>query len=205
MYKYPHSGVEIYLLNGFEFSESKLGQTVRFRDLNGLHHAVAIELVSDPQPLCGGDFRFLRKELDMSQRRIAEMLQCSEPTVSNWERGTVEIDFLAQMAIRQLVADSLGVKTQPLRARLEQAARSNKSSRSALFFEFDGREWARADRPVRTEVMTVSLASIQADFSGVQAFASHQQTTEELYDRCINLDFLPAVRAQPIVRKLEAA
>ncbi|MBM3451491.1 MAG: helix-turn-helix domain-containing protein, partial [Armatimonadetes bacterium] len=45
---------------------------------------------ADPVRLTGAELRFLRRELNLSQRRLAELLGVEEQTVSLWElRGMV--------------------------------------------------------------------------------------------------------------------
>lgn len=201
MYRYPTSGVEILLLSGYEVKETRHGKSVRFSDLNGLHRAVSIALVDDPRPLSGGEFRFLRKELDFSQQALAEMLHRSEATISLWERGN-DVDFLAQVALRQLVAERLRLKTTPLRDRLVHAARNASGARPPMFFEFDGADWSRADRAVKTEIVRYRMPVIDLTTSAfAEAWTGVIRNSNE---QRMNLQFAQQDFSRPSVRFCEA-
>ncbi|HKJ10468.1 MAG TPA: helix-turn-helix domain-containing protein [Gammaproteobacteria bacterium] len=87
MYHYTGCGLRnVYLKNGYKVRETAYGKTVAVEDLDGLHQAIACDLINYKPKLTGTEFRFLRKELGMSQKRLAELLSSTEQSVSLWER-----------------------------------------------------------------------------------------------------------------------
>ena len=86
MYHYTESGLRnIWLVNGYVVKRTSYGKTVSIRDLEGLHRYIGSALASQPR-LSGPELRFLRKEMGMSQRELAELVGTSEQNVSLWER-----------------------------------------------------------------------------------------------------------------------
>jgi DNA-binding transcriptional regulator YiaG len=87
MYHYIECGLDnVWLVNGFHIEEIDGGEFVSFDDADELHQVIGRSLVEKPA-LTGGEVRFLRKELGMSQRMLSEFLGTTEQTVSLWERG----------------------------------------------------------------------------------------------------------------------
>ena len=86
MYHYTESGLRnIWLMNGYVVKRTPYGETISIRDLEGLHRYVGSVIARQPG-LSGPELRFLRKELGMSQRELAEFVGTSEQNVSLWER-----------------------------------------------------------------------------------------------------------------------
>lgn len=83
MYKYTESGLKnVWLANGYR----ERGDAVSIEDSDGLHKAIGRSLARKPN-LSGPEFRYLRKELGLSQARIASLLKVTEDAVSLWERN----------------------------------------------------------------------------------------------------------------------
>jgi DNA-binding transcriptional regulator YiaG len=87
-YHYEDSGLDnIYLENGFTIHETPYGQGVSIEDTAGLHKAIGLWVVSLPKPLNGAELRFLRIEMDMTQRHLATVLGTTEQTLRLWEKN----------------------------------------------------------------------------------------------------------------------
>ncbi len=81
-YHYTESGLDvIYLVNGFEMDGGRL----KIHDIDGLHRAIGRWLVSTRKELSGGEIRFLRHELELSQVALSALLGVTERTVIRWE------------------------------------------------------------------------------------------------------------------------
>lgn len=110
-YHYTESGLDdIYLASGFEIHDGKL----RIHDIEGLHRAISRWLLSTRKRLSGGEFRFLRHELEMSQAALASLLGVTERTVIRWESGRKERNIrnpAAERALRLLYLDKDSGKT----------------------------------------------------------------------------------------------
>lgn len=87
MYHYTECGLRnIYLKNGYCIRKTPYGETVSIDNMQGLHNVIACVLIYYKPKLTGSELRFLRNELLMSQKRLAELLSTSEQTLSLWER-----------------------------------------------------------------------------------------------------------------------
>lgn len=85
-YHYTESGLQnIYLSNGYKTRKTESGIAVAIADIAGLHNAIGRNIAAKGH-MTGAEFRFLRKELDLSQTRFAMWVGVSEESVSLWER-----------------------------------------------------------------------------------------------------------------------
>lgn len=86
MYHYTESGLQnIWLENGYVVRQTKYGKGVSINDVDGLHRSIGRSLAMKPH-LAGCEFRFLRKEMGLSQSAMASLLGTSEQNISLWER-----------------------------------------------------------------------------------------------------------------------
>lgn len=87
MYQYKTCGLNnVYLKNGYKLRTGAHGEAVSIADIEGLHRTIAKCLVKDKRYLTGPEFRFLRKYLDMSQKRLGLLVGVDEQTVRYWEK-----------------------------------------------------------------------------------------------------------------------
>ncbi len=151
LYRYKGCGLDhVYLVNGYEIKKNAKGEdVVRVEDIDGLHSAIAMHIVESSAPLDGKTFRFLRKERDMSQRQVAMILGCEEQTVSNWERGQVQLPQSADLFLRALTKESLSGRPElqkliELFNKLDRDLRANEREMSFSRAANDGWELQRA-------------------------------------------------------------
>lgn len=104
MYHYIGCGLDdIYLSNGYTEEESAYGKTVTIDDLRGLHEAIALGIVERNKNINGKEFRFLRKELDMSQSQLGELLGVSDQQIAKYEKSKPTI--MAANLMRALIQE----------------------------------------------------------------------------------------------------
>jgi len=110
MYHYKTIGLDnIFLKNGFDEIETDYGVAVSIHNLDGLHKVIGLEISLNKRELSGNEFRFLRKELGLSQVQIAKTLGISESTVRNWENDRVEkISASPAAIVKQMFIESVG-------------------------------------------------------------------------------------------------
>jgi putative transcriptional regulator len=85
---YKSCGLEnVFLLNGYEVRELEGSRAIAIHDLQGLHRAIAEQLIEKPAPLTGKEFRFLRVEMDFSQKALGDLLGVTDQAVAKWEKG----------------------------------------------------------------------------------------------------------------------
>jgi DNA-binding transcriptional regulator YiaG len=88
MYHYTESGLNnVWLVNGYRIVKTPYGRGVAITNADGLHRVIALSLVERKPRLSGGDFRFLRKEIDLSQAALAELLGKDAQSVARWEKS----------------------------------------------------------------------------------------------------------------------
>lgn len=87
MYHYTESGLNsIWLINGYKIHTTALGKGVAIDDVVGLHRCVALHIINNKSHMSGAEFRFLRKELDMSQAILASAIGKDAQSVARWEK-----------------------------------------------------------------------------------------------------------------------
>jgi DNA-binding transcriptional regulator YiaG len=87
-FKYSASGLpNIYLLNGVTIEDSSYGPIVTIENLNGLHHAIGLHIIEKPESMTGAEFRFLRKQMGLTQVELATAMRTSDQTIANYEKG----------------------------------------------------------------------------------------------------------------------
>lgn len=120
MYHYTDSGLEnIFLVNGYSIENTPYGEAVAIEDIDGLHRVIGRWLVELPKPLNGAEFRFLRHELDLSQKKLGQIMGKTELSVGRWERAaTKPVESLADRFIRLLYAEC--VAGQPIKDLIER-------------------------------------------------------------------------------------
>jgi putative transcriptional regulator len=88
VYHYTESGLEnVFLENGVKMHDTPYGKGVSIMDTDGLHKAIGRWLVDTPKPLNGAELRFLRTEMELTQRDLAACIGTTEQTLRLWEKG----------------------------------------------------------------------------------------------------------------------
>lgn len=139
-YHYTESGLSfIFLKNGWQEVETKYGPGIIIDNIEGLHAAIGRSLINTPRRLKGEEIRFLRKELDLSQTRLALLLGSSEQTVSLWERDSHPIDKTADKLLRAVYAEFLGCHE--IRKLIEELGTLDDAEQVLAYFEEQDRGW----------------------------------------------------------------
>lgn len=104
MYPYKESGLDnVYLENGFTIRDTPYGMGVSIQDTEGLHKAIGLWLTSCPKRINGAELRFIRLEMELTQKALAGLLGSEEQNVRLWEKArTKSIPGLADRSLRAL-------------------------------------------------------------------------------------------------------
>lgn len=87
-YHYTESGLDnVWIENGYTVHETAYGTGLSIQDTEGLHRAIGHWLISLPKPLNGAEVRFLRLEMDTTQKNLAAFLGVDEQAVRRWEKA----------------------------------------------------------------------------------------------------------------------
>lgn len=135
LYHYRTSGLDnVYLLNGFKHHKTGYGEGVSIVNLDGLHCAIAMHLIGLERGLLGKEFRFLRVEMDMSQKALGALLEKTDQAVAKWEKGD-KVPRPADIILRRLYMES--INKNPLVSKLiEQINTSDRKRQACEEFSF---------------------------------------------------------------------
>ncbi|MDP4529400.1 helix-turn-helix domain-containing protein [Alkalimonas delamerensis] len=108
MYHYAESGLSnVYLKNGFTVEIIDGEEFTSIDDMNGLHSTIAQAVVESRKPLTHEEFKFLRIELNVSQKMLATRFGVDEQTIARYEKGQTKIPRTTDAALRSLYMESL--------------------------------------------------------------------------------------------------
>jgi DNA-binding transcriptional regulator YiaG len=86
-YHYTDSGLDnVWLENGYTLHETAYGEGISIQDTGGLHKAIGEWLIATPKPLNGAELRFIRMEMELTQRDLGGILGSDEQAVRRWEK-----------------------------------------------------------------------------------------------------------------------
>lgn len=123
-YHYTECGLDyVYLIGGYSIIPTNTGECVNIINPDGLHKAIGKFLITRRKALSGGELRFLRHEMDMSQSTLAHLLRVTDQTIQKWEAGrTAQVPAPADALIRLLYCDTIGEKGGSIRRQLKKIA-----------------------------------------------------------------------------------
>lgn len=143
MYHYTECGLpNVWLGNGYKFRKTSSGEVaVSIMDADKLHISIGRELAARPR-LTGAGFRYLRKELGLSQNRLAEAVGASVESVSLWER-TGKIPKSADRIVRAMYLEKIDGNVQ-ITKMIERLIELDNKPESKLVFEDTDSGWRMA-------------------------------------------------------------
>ena len=102
MYQYTDCGLDnVWLINGYKAWGTPYGEATAVESADQLHRAIALFLVNRKPRLSGGEFRFIRRELYLSQAELAQILGNDAQSVARWEKSG-RIPRMAERFLRAL-------------------------------------------------------------------------------------------------------
>lgn len=135
IYHYTECGLNNqYLLNGYEDIDTDYGPSVLIHNVEGLHYSIARSIVEAQPHITGREFKFVRKQMGLTQQKVAKIFGCDVQTVARWEKSG-RVPRPADHFIRYLF---LGV---PITTSAEKLARGLPESRAKITLEFDNSDW----------------------------------------------------------------
>jgi len=107
-YHYKESGLDnVWLHGGVERHDTSYGPGISIRDVDGLHAAIGLSLADRQEQLSGMEVRFLRHELDLSQRALGDLLGVTAITVARWEKEAPSIQPPAQRLLSGIYREAI--------------------------------------------------------------------------------------------------
>lgn len=138
-YHYTDSGLRnIWLASGFEVVETEYGTGVAIHDVEGLHRAIG-EALARKAWLTGAEVRFLRKEMDMSQRALGQLLGNTDQAVAKWEKFG-KVPKTADRMIRLIYLEHIGGNV-PIRQTIERINDTDRQEHDRMTAEESETGW----------------------------------------------------------------
>ncbi|OOY11667.1 hypothetical protein BMG00_11230 [Thioclava marina] len=106
-YHYRESGLPNVYLEGIEPIDTPYGPAVSIPAVEELHELIGTAIAKANRQMTGPEVRFLRTELDLSQRVLAGLLDVQENTLRRWELGETKIPGPAQRALAGYYLESI--------------------------------------------------------------------------------------------------
>ncbi len=142
MHHYIESGLQnVWLANGYRKRKVAGGHAVAIADADGLHRAIG-RAIAQKSSMTGAEFRFLRKELALSQVRFGQLVGASEEAVSLWERRG-RVPKSACLLMQALYLETIDGNVQ-VRELIERLADLDRQHRDRMVFEDVGGDWREA-------------------------------------------------------------
>lgn len=109
-YHYKDSGLDnVFLENGYTIHQTPYGEAVSIKDTAGLHQLIGEWLISTAKRLNGAELKFLRLEMELTQRNLAAMINADEQAVRRWEKcRTRPVNGPADYLLRALYKEYIG-------------------------------------------------------------------------------------------------
>ena len=113
-YHYTESGLDnVYLIDGYTVHKTPYGKGVSIQNTEGLHRAIGKWLIAQPRPLNGAELRFIRTEMELTQRALAGIIGAEEQTLRLWEKKRDKfMPATAERLLRALYSEALGNNVQ---------------------------------------------------------------------------------------------
>lgn len=142
MYHYSESGLSnVFLKNGYSVEVIDGDEYVSIDDLNDLHRVLGTSVVGKTTPLTREEFKFLRIELNLSQRMLGNRFGVSEQTIARYEKGQSEIPRTTDATLRSLYVESIN-QNSSVSYFLDLLANSEaKKAAQEILLEEVGRRW----------------------------------------------------------------
>lgn len=142
MYHYVESGLDnIWLQNGYLEEDTPYGRTVSFTDIPGLHESISLSIVEQAGRLGGPEIRFLRRQMEMSQVSLAELIGVTSQSIALWEKGKAVITAPSDKLLRLIVKGHYSGQITVRRAIDALNHRDQDDHAARLVFQESDRKW----------------------------------------------------------------
>lgn len=105
---------DIWLASGYEIEEIDGEQAITVKNLDGLLAAIGQSLVKRKKLLTGKEIRFLRRQMDLTQSKLARLVGCDAQQIARYEKGQNKINGPTDRLIRMLYRSHLNDETSVL-------------------------------------------------------------------------------------------
>lgn len=143
VYHYKECGLNnIYLANGYKTIKTERGEAISIHDIDGLHRAIGMHLISLKKDLTGEELRFLRHEMLMSQKTLAFLVGVSEQAIRRWENGKTCIAKSSESLLRLIYSERILNQHSKITEILKRIANlEDQLNSKEIFFEDTPKGW----------------------------------------------------------------
>lgn len=147
-YRYKECGLDnVYLANGYRIHKTGYGEGVSIQDTEGLHKAIGRWVVSVPTPLTGAALRFLRLEMETTQRDLAGILGTTEQSLRLWEKHRKKaMPGTADRLLRAVYLEYIGGDGR-IRRMLDRLAQLDQLQHAEACFQKKNNTWKPQEAP----------------------------------------------------------
>lgn len=136
------SGLDnVYLVNGYEITHTNYGDAVSITDVDGLHKMIAHSLINKQQRLTPAEFRFLRKEMKLTQVLLAQMFKITDQTVARIEKGETTADVPYELAFRAYAYEIICKQRADITALINELNVTQDAHNHKIMLEMQNNKW----------------------------------------------------------------
>lgn len=141
LYHYTECGLPNVWLSGVERHETAYGPGTTIPGIENLHRAIGLSIAEANRQMTGLEVRFLRVELDLSQKTLAGLLGVKENTLRRWEKEEIPIGGPARRALAGYYIESVKEDGSLRELMMKLADTDREIIKLKLLFELDGDDW----------------------------------------------------------------
>ncbi len=109
-YRYTECGLDNVIIHDMKVIVDDAGDEVYgIKNIVGLHKVISHCIITRPYSISPQELKFLRTEMGLTQAELAEKVKKDQQTIGRWERGECPIDQNAELVIRVIAAEKLGI------------------------------------------------------------------------------------------------
>ena len=113
--------------DGYEEIETPYGRSVSVKNAEQLHRKIAGVVIRNPAPMSGKELRFIRKQLELSQAKLADICGVEEQTIRNWEKRR-KLPKLADRYVKTLYREQVLKDRTPVALVIRQVRKAPQTS-----------------------------------------------------------------------------
>ena len=142
MYHYTECGLDnVYLKNGFIEADTDYGKAYSVVGMEDLHKVIGESIIAETAALNGQEIRFLLKELDLSQKHLANILGITDQTVARWEKNERTIPRASDLVLRTYFSESVSGDSKIANLIQQLTELDRKQTMQKLIFEESHNGW----------------------------------------------------------------
>jgi len=150
-YHYEECGLDnVRLINGYQIKEIDGREVLFIQQVEQLHRVIGRAVARSSDVLGKAEIRFLRKELDLSQKDLGELLGVTDQTIALWENEKRVTNISKGMSALLKIVYLQSLDEEPNVLELLDATRKLTDLKTALLnLELRGSNWKPAKSAVK--------------------------------------------------------